>query len=46
MNANKKSNRILNLAGKIAKIEAIKTKSPWPPPCAGILHQPKRPAKK
>lgn len=37
---------ILNLAGKIARIEAVKTNSGWPPACAGILHQPKRPAKK
>lgn len=43
----KKTGRIiLNLAGKIAKMEAVKTNSGWPPACAGILHQPKRPAKK
>ena len=39
----KKENRLLNLA---AKAEAARAKSGWPPACAGILHQPKRPAKK
>ena len=42
----KKGNMMLELAGKIAKREAVKTKSGWPPACAGILHQPKRPTKK
>ena len=46
MKAKKAGSSILNLAGKIAKMEAVKTKSGWPPICAGILHQPKRPAKK
>lgn len=41
-----KENRLLNLAGKLAKAEAARAKSGWPPACAGILHQPKRPAKK
>ena len=42
----KKENRLLNLAGKLAKAEAARAKSGWPPACAGILHQPKHPAKK
>lgn len=42
----KKENRLLNLAGKLAKAEAARAKSGWPPACAGILHQPKRPTKK
>lgn len=42
----KKENRLLNLAGKLAKAEAARAKSGWTPACAGILHQPKRPAKK
>ena len=41
----KKENRLLNLAGKLAKAEAARAKSGWPPACAGILHQPKRPTK-
>lgn len=36
---------ILKMVGEIARIEAKKTKPGWPP-CAGFLHQPKRPAKK
>ncbi len=46
MKTRKTGSPILNLAGKIAKMEAVKSKSGWPPICAGILHQPKRPAKK
>ena len=46
MKTKKTGSPILNLAGKIAKMEAVKSKSGWPPICAGILHQPKRPAKK
>ena len=46
MKARKTGSPILNLAGKIAKMEAVKTNSGWPPACAGFLHQPKRPAKK
>lgn len=46
MKTRKTGSPILNLAGKIAKMEAVKTNSGWPPICAGILHQPKRPAKK
>ncbi len=46
MKAAKKGSMMLDLAGKIAKKEAVKAKSGWPPACAGILHQPKRPAKK
>lgn len=42
----KKTGKLLNVAGKVAKMEAIKTKSPWPPICGAILHQPKRPQKK
>lgn len=41
----KKLNRVLNLAGKIAKMEALKVDSARPPICAGFLHQPKRPTK-
>lgn len=37
---------ILDLAGKLAKREAVRAKSGWPPACAVILHQPKRPSKK
>ena len=32
----KKENRLLNLAGKLAKAEAARAKSGWPPACAGI----------
>ena len=46
MKVAKKGSMMLDLAGKIAKREAVKAKSGWPPICAGILHQPKRPAKK
>lgn len=46
MKEKKTSSTILNLAGKFVKMEAVKTNSGWPPICAGILHQPKRPAKK
>lgn len=46
MKEKKTSSIILNLAGKFVKIEAVKTNSGWPPICAGILHQPKRPVKK
>lgn len=46
MKVKKTDSPILSLAGKIAKMEAVKTNSGWPPICAGILHQPKRPAKK
>ena len=46
MKTRKTGSPILNLAGKIAKMEAVKTNSGWPPACAGFLHQPKRPAKK
>ena len=42
MKKNKTGKKILDLAGKIAKFEAIKTDSKWPT-CIGILHQPKRP---
>lgn len=42
----KKKSRMLKLAGKVAKLEAAKTNAGWPPACAGILHQPKRPARK
>ncbi len=34
------------MAGKLAKREAVRAKSGWPPACAVILHQPKRPSKK
>jgi cyclic lactone autoinducer peptide len=46
MKEKKTGSHILDLAGKIAKREAVKTNSGWPPACAGILHQPKRPVKK
>ncbi len=42
----KDENRILNLAGKLVKAEGARAKSGWPPACAGLLHQPKRPVKK
>lgn len=41
----KKESRVLNLAGKVAKAEAGRAKSGWPPACAGFVHQPKRPEK-
>ena len=43
---NKKENPVFVLAGKLAKFEAEKVNKGWPPACGGILHQPKRPAKK
>ena len=46
MKSMKKESLMLKLAGKLAKAEAVKTNSSWPPACAGFLHQPKRPAKK
>lgn len=36
---------VLRMLGGIARIEVKKTKPGWPP-CAGFLHQPRRPAKK
>lgn len=46
MKTKKTGSQVLELAGKLAKREAIRAKSGWPPICAGILHQPKRPSKK
>lgn len=46
MKTKKTGNPILDLAGKLAKREAVRAKSGWPPACAVILHQPKRPSKK
>lgn len=45
MKVEKTSRPILSLVGKIVKMEAVKVNLGWPPACAGILHQPKRPAK-
>lgn len=46
MKTKKTGSLILNVAGKLVKREAVRAKSGWPPICAGILHQPKRPVKK
>lgn len=37
---------LLEAVEKIARIEVKKTIYGWPPDCAGIFHQPKRPKKK
>lgn len=36
---------VLQVVGKVAEFEANKMYTPWPPICAGLIHQPKRPKK-
>ena len=42
----KLSEKTLKVLWKIATREVDKQKLSWPPLCAGIYHQPKRPKKK
>lgn len=36
---------VLKAVGKIAEFEANVVAADWPPICAGLIHQPKRPKK-
>lgn len=38
--------RVLKAVGKIVEFEANTMDAGWPPRCAGLIHQPKRPKKK
>lgn len=42
---NKKQN-MLKLIEELARIKQEEDSKRWPPPCVGLLHQPKRPVKK
>lgn len=46
MKDNMVKKNILMVVGKVAEIQANIVDSSWPPKCAGLLHQPKRPKKK
>jgi len=38
-------NMVLEMVGKVVKLEVKKNENAWPPICTGIVHQPKRPKK-
>lgn len=46
MDMNKVSKNILRVTEEIVRIAVEKEKQGWPPICATLLHQPKRPSEK
>jgi cyclic lactone autoinducer peptide len=45
-NTKSKSNVVLKIVERVARMEMNYSSDSWPPKCSAILHQPKRPMKR